>query len=150
MTGLEVTTASPEGRSATTVRCKGFIDAHTYDRLEASLDSALDRDVLCIVVDLGEVTYISSAGLGVLVGAYRRAEEQGGVLVLVRPRPEILSVLRDTGLDHLFAVARSEDEVLQHLDAGNRTGDGVSMATPTAPEAHRRYVARLRKRFEAT
>ena len=148
MTALQITAKNDESRSAATVRCKGFIDAHTFDRLEESLDGLLDRGVLRVVVDLGEVTYISSAGLGVLVAAYHQTEERGGILLLARPRPQVRAVLRDTGLEELFVIAKSEDEALRYLDTGGRAGDVASSGAPSAPGAHVSHVARRRRRFQ--
>lgn len=121
MIGLEVTIEGPTNGPAVILRCRGFIDSHTYLGLEEPLDSALARDAMRIVVDLGEVTYVSSAGLGVLVGAHKQAEERGGLLVLACPRPEIRTVLEDTGLADLLVIARSENEALRYSEAGMET-----------------------------
>jgi anti-sigma B factor antagonist len=121
MIGLEVTIEDSNPGPAVVLRCRGFIDSHTFLGLEEPLECALARDAMRIVVDLREVTYISSAGLGVLVGAHKQAEERGGLLVLACPRPEICTVLEDTGLADLLVIAPSEHEALRCSEAGMGT-----------------------------
>jgi len=60
------------------------------------------------VVDLGEVEFIDSSGLGTLVRMLRAAEEAGGGLCLARPTARVRGVLEATLLD---SVLRSHDDV---------------------------------------
>ncbi|MRR11116.1 anti-sigma factor antagonist, partial [bacterium] len=57
-----------------------------------------------ILVDLDEVGFIDSSGLGVLVGGMRRVKERSGSLRLVCTRENILKIFRITGLDKVFPV----------------------------------------------
>ena len=61
---------------------RGEIDYATLDILETELDKATASDAESVVVDMRDVTYIDSAGLGVLVKAHRRmaAEKRDFVL----------------------------------------------------------------------
>ena len=52
-----------------------------------------------IVVDLHELTFIDSSGLGAIHGARQKAIENGGNLVVCRPSPMVYRVLEITGLD---------------------------------------------------
>jgi anti-anti-sigma factor len=58
----------------------------------------------CLVLDLSGLTFVNSAGLGAIIGAYRQCREQGGALCLVCPVPAVAQVLRITHLDRLIAV----------------------------------------------
>lgn len=64
------------------------------------------------VVDLGEVEFIDSSGLGTLVRMLRAAEEAGGGLRLARPTERVRGVLEATLLDSVF---RSHDNVEEAL-----------------------------------
>ena len=74
-----------------------------------------------LVVDLDQVSFIDSAGLGGLVGAAKRAAGYGGSLHVVCARPEIRKLFRLTGLDSQIPVALSLDEALEGLASGQAT-----------------------------
>lgn len=65
-----------------TVTVSGEIDCLTAPGLEEALRAVLDRPQPpgCVVVDLRRVTFLAAAGLRVLTGAHRRAENAGGAL----------------------------------------------------------------------
>ncbi|MEV8371118.1 STAS domain-containing protein [Kribbella sp. NPDC056861] len=58
-----------------------------------------------IVVDLAEVSFCDSSGLGALVRLFRKAEAAGGELKLARPQPHLLTVLSISKLDRMFEIS---------------------------------------------
>ncbi|UCG52827.1 MAG: STAS domain-containing protein [Candidatus Latescibacterota bacterium] len=77
-------------------------------KLDASQVQAA-RDVLgqlkkSCIVDFGELEYISSAGLGVLLGAQKRLGEAGASLKLVNMNRHIREIFRMAGFDHIFEI----------------------------------------------
>lgn len=68
-----------------------------------------------LVLDLEAVTFVDSAGLGALIGAIRRARENGGDAVVCRPRPSVNRVLQLVGLPRIVYVARDLDEAKSHF-----------------------------------
>jgi anti-sigma B factor antagonist len=65
-----------------------------------------------IIVNLNEVDYIDSGGLGILVGLLVSARNRGGELKLVSPRKRVKDVLRRTNLDTIFGVYGTNDEAV--------------------------------------
>jgi len=88
---------------------RGEIDYATLDVLETELDKATGSDAETVVVDMRQVTYIDSAGLGVLVKAHRRMTSENRALVLRVTSPDIIKLFDITGLAHLFAVEMPYD-----------------------------------------
>ena len=70
-----------------------------------------------LVVDLGQVSFIDSVGLAVLVGTANRAAAHGGSLQVACGQPKIQELLRLTGLDRRIPLVRSLDEALQNRAA---------------------------------
>ncbi len=66
-----------------------------------------------IVLNLQDVSYIDSSGIGELVGAFTSVQGQGGQLKLLNPAPKVVNVLRLTRLDHLFPVETDEAAAVQ-------------------------------------
>jgi anti-sigma B factor antagonist len=70
-----------------------------------------------IVADLDQVGFIDSTGLGVLVGAVKRATSSGGSLRVVSAQPNIWRLFHMTGLDSEIPLSRTLEEARQVLAA---------------------------------
>ena len=127
MAGLKISVEKSEGSKRATVRCKGSIDAHTFEELDEALLGLIDEGVPYIIADLRHVNYLSSAGIGVLIGAKSEAEGQGGNLVLMHVIPEVEEVLKMMGFDSMFDLVSSEQEAIKSLGIGGgiSAGGGV-------------------------
>lgn len=95
-----------QGRDgATVVSVSGEVDVATAPALRDRLASVADgADGRPVVVDLSGVTFIDSTGLGVLIGARKRCEDDGCALRIVILEPRILKVFDITGLTELFSI----------------------------------------------
>ena len=83
------------------VRVTGDIDSETAPRLESALSTALLDGASDLVLDLSEVSFLSSAGLGVLIGVHRDAQR-----LRVEPGNRIVDrVIELTGLGLLYGEA---------------------------------------------
>ncbi len=94
------------------LRPTGDVDAYTAPELRARLHDATTSGAPVVVVDLREVTFIDSAGLGALVGAHRRMLEAGGRLGIVRPPPLVGRALELTGLTEVFDLYDDPESAL--------------------------------------
>lgn len=89
---LDITTAATDGGALVSV--VGEVDVSCADELRAEIDAQLSQGIDGeLVVDLSQVPYIDSTGIGVLVGAAHRAQEAGGTLVVARPQRNVARVL---------------------------------------------------------
>jgi stage II sporulation protein AA (anti-sigma F factor antagonist) len=86
------------------LRVEGFLDAHTFEQLEEAIRVVFDGGCFKLVVDLGRVDYISSAGAGVLIGARSESQENGGDIVLLNPTENVKEVFDLLGLTQIFKV----------------------------------------------
>lgn len=89
------------------VRLAGRLDVTGSSRARSALEEAVGLGVGDLVVDLREVELVDATGLGVLVGAHRRAQRSGRVLVLRDPSERLRRVLVVTRLDRVLAIERS-------------------------------------------
>lgn len=93
-----------QGEGAYVVSLRGELDLSGGPDLEAALLNAEQSNAAQILVDLGELTFIDSAGLGVLVRAAARSSLNGNRLRITSPQDQVASVLRLTGLDNHLPV----------------------------------------------
>ena len=96
----------------TVVTARGQLDVATAPQLRQTLLEQQYGSGRRVALDLSGVEFLDSFGLGVLVGGLRRARSAGGALVLVGASPRITHVLEVTGLDGVFELAASVDEVV--------------------------------------
>jgi anti-anti-sigma factor len=85
-----------DGRDARIFTLSGELDASTCRGLLEQLQGPSGS---CIVVDLSELTFMDSSGLGTIHRARRRALRDGSTLVVCRPQPIVHRVFQLTGLD---------------------------------------------------
>src|SRR5207244_1090159 len=74
--------------------------------------AAAQHPALPVVLDMSQVEYVPSLGLGSLVGLQRRLRQEGHRFVLAGLQHEIRSLLTMTRLDKLFEIRASFDEAL--------------------------------------
>jgi anti-sigma B factor antagonist len=71
-----------------------------------------------IVLDMRNVTYLDSAGLGMLVSKYLTACGKGGSLKLVQPTVHSRYLFEITKLSTVFEIFESEDEAIRSFGVG--------------------------------
>jgi anti-anti-sigma factor len=121
---LEIVVSQEEGQVPVTVyHLKGVIGANTYERLEAQAAGDVANGMLNLLLDLSEVTYMSSAGLrtlhdifvmlqadttdgssqamrqGMMAGTYKSPN-----LKLLNPPPDVLRVIKIQGFDMFLEI----------------------------------------------
>lgn len=94
------------------VDVKGEVDLYTAPKLRERITELVEQGHLRIVVNLDEVSFLDSTGLGILVGALMRLRERNGALPLVCPEGPVYRVLEITGLEGVFPCYRSVDEAI--------------------------------------
>ncbi len=108
---MEVT--SKELRRCTVVRAEGRIDSSTVKILAQTLVSIKEAGRYKIVLNMKDVTFISSAGLGELVDTQKTCQHlKRGELVLAEVPSQIEEILELVGLKPLFKMFDSEVEAV--------------------------------------
>jgi len=67
------------------------------------------------LVDVSQVTFIASLGMGMLVGAAKALQRHGARMVLVGPTHLVQQALATAGIDHVIPIAATEAEALEML-----------------------------------
>ncbi len=88
----------------------GRVDSANAKEFEEELSAIIDKGSTGLVVDCGELNYISSAGLRVFLIAIRKTSAAGGGLALCRVPDHILEVLEISGFSRLAKVFDTVEE----------------------------------------
>ncbi len=108
---LSLSTEKPDKECAV-VKAQGEIDLDSSHILKSEIRGLLDAGYTLIVLDLGNVRFIDSSGLGALVVSLKAAAEHGSSIRLACAQPSVEKVLKLTGLDRVFIMGASVDEAL--------------------------------------
>jgi len=87
----------------TIIFVSGEIDAVTCERLQKKIDELIDNENKCLILDLADVNYISSAGLRVILATAKKLYSDG-VFVITNPKPSVYEILDMVGLSNIIAI----------------------------------------------
>jgi anti-sigma B factor antagonist len=90
------------GHKVVTVR--GEVDAYSAPQLRACLQELVESGQETVVVDVKDMAFIDSNGLGVLVASVKRLRPQGRSLAIRQPSRQTAKLLEITGLRKLVKV----------------------------------------------
>ena len=98
------------------IRLSGdLIGSPDTQQLLQSVNEHLGATVLNCAVDLSEVRYINSTGIGVLVSLLTKFRSRGGEMILINPADHPKKMLTLTKLNNIFSVAADEAAARQQL-----------------------------------
>ena len=103
---------------------EGELDAYTCSRLREAMIEAIEEGGANLVVNMKDVEYIDSSGLGTLVGGLKRVSEKQGVIAVCCTNPQIRKVFDITGLVKVFPIYGSEQEAVEGV--GSLAGQTVA------------------------
>jgi anti-anti-sigma factor len=90
--------------NALCLRVRGRLDSSWADHLATALDEVIRAGAYRVVLDLGDVTFLSSAGIRVLLVAYKQLQALRGSLAVCRASEQVRSVLTLSGLNDLLLL----------------------------------------------
>ncbi|MDP7035980.1 MAG: STAS domain-containing protein [Planctomycetota bacterium] len=112
MSELEITIETLED-NIVLIKPSGYLDAHTFEQLDCTIQEIFENQTHRLIVNLEEVNYISSAGAGVFIGAISQAHENSGNIIFLSPSPNVQDVFDLLGLSQIFSFASQLEEALE-------------------------------------
>ena len=100
---MEITRIQTSG--ALELRIRGRLDGYWADHLTNSLAETMREGHDRIRLELSDVSFMSSAGIAVLMRCYKQLQRIDGSLSVIRPSPQVRTVLQMTGLADVLIEA---------------------------------------------
>lgn len=106
-----------EKRDHTTiVRLVGELDHHSAEHLKDKLEAAIaQEDCHHIILNLKELSFMDSSGLGVLLGRYKMLKARGGEMVVCDASPAVYRLFEMSGLFKILSFQENEAHALARL-----------------------------------
>jgi len=102
--------ADAKDPSLSVFRLGGHLDAQTVRELEARFDDQVRSARVRWIVDLKDLEYISSAGLGSFVGVLSELRSQGGDILFTGLSAKMEKIFKVLGFTRIFRVFPSESD----------------------------------------
>jgi anti-sigma B factor antagonist len=94
---------------------KGYLDAHTAPKLEEAFQNLLRTERYNIVVNCRDLSYISSAGLGVFMAFIEDVRKNRGDIKLSNMTPKVYNVFDLLGFPLLYEILKDEQEAVRRF-----------------------------------
>ena len=96
----------------------GFINAHTVRDFEAALEGLVQGGQYRILINCRDLSYISSAGLGAIMGLIETVREHGGDILLSNLQDNVFAIFDTLGFTQLCRVFPDGSQALASPEAG--------------------------------
>jgi anti-sigma B factor antagonist len=103
--------ATTPGSDRYLITVSGEVDLATSPELDVAIIAAIDSGTPSVVIDLTDVSFMDSSGLGVIVRALKRCREAENDLDLVITNERVLKVFGITGLDQVIPIHASIQDI---------------------------------------
>lgn len=98
------------------VRLSGELDHHTAESLRIAIEKELDRDIVSsVLLNLNELTFMDSSGLGVILGRYKRLSQVEGRMAACCLNPHVERIFKLSGLNSIMGIYPTEKLALAQL-----------------------------------
>lgn len=94
------------------LRPAGFINAHTVREFEEAMEALVRGGRYTILLNCRDLSYISSAGLGAIMGLIETVREHGGDILLSNLQANVFAIFDTLGFTQLYRVFGDQDEAL--------------------------------------
>ncbi len=94
-------------------RLIGRLDTNTSPRFEQKLFQAISEGAKNMVVDFKDIDYISSAGLRVILKAFKALQREDGRIILCSMQKYVREIFKTTGIDNFVLILDTMDQALK-------------------------------------
>lgn len=98
------------------VKLNGSVDSDTYQKLQEKLNEIIDDNTKAVILDMGGVDYISSAGIGVVMSTKKFLQQKNANFAMVNLQPQIKKVLDVMKLLPVIDILSDMPEADKYID----------------------------------
>jgi anti-sigma B factor antagonist len=106
-----------ENNNINVLDLRGYLDAHTAPELEKVLQNLIDINKFKIIVNCKDLSYISSAGLGVFMAYIEDVRKHKGDIKLSNMSPKVYNVFDLLGFPLLYDITKDEADAVKNFSS---------------------------------
>jgi anti-anti-sigma factor len=110
--GVTVAAGKPE---VNVVSLSGRLDATTYEAAQPAIVEALEKGSAGMILNMGALDFISSAGLRTMLVVWKKATADGKKIAMVGVQPPIYKIFKIAALDKVFRFFDNEGEAIREM-----------------------------------
>ena len=97
----------------------GELDHHQAERLRPQLDTAYENSPCKhLVLDMSQVSFMDSSGIGMIIGRYKNAEKRGGQLALASMKDNLTKLFEVSGLQKIVLRTATVNDAITTMEGG--------------------------------
>lgn len=93
----------------------GELDHHSAAKIRSEIDAAISEETKNIILDLTNLTFMDSSGIGMIMGRYKKIQHHSGKLIIVAPKPQVKRILEMSGLLNIITIEASIRQALKRM-----------------------------------
>lgn len=98
------------------VSAVGEIDHHTSEDARNRIDNYIDNNMIKnVIFDFSGVNFMDSAGIGVIIGRYKKVSSLGGKVAVANTNPQIKRIMEISGIHKIAELYDSVDKALSNI-----------------------------------
>lgn len=95
----------------------GELDHHQAAKCRVDIDKAMENySSKDLVLDFSKITFMDSAGIGVILGRYRKITEKGGNVVIASCSRQVRNILNLAGIFSIIRYTDTKEDAIEYLD----------------------------------
>ena len=99
------------------IKLVGEIDHHSAVRVRADIDTLIfESRPKRVILDLSQISFMDSSGLGLIMGRYTLIKELGGTLILRSPTAAVTKILSLAGMERIVKIEKEPKEDVKNED----------------------------------
>ncbi|MFC7441046.1 anti-sigma F factor antagonist [Laceyella putida] len=100
-------------RNVLVVRLRGELDHHASEQVRRSIEDELAKGQSShLVLNLADLEFMDSSGLGVILGRYKKVSQLGGKMMLCAIRPSVHRLMEMSGLFKILPTYEDEHSAI--------------------------------------
>lgn len=117
----EFSTSIADKGEVSIIYLNGFLDAHTAPVLENDFSNLIEKGKYFIVVNFKDLSYISSAGLGVFMAFIEKIRDNGGDIKLCCMSEKVYNIFDLLGFPLLYEIFKTEEEAVSRYNEAKQS-----------------------------
>lgn len=94
----------------------GEMDHHTSEDIRDKIDRYIDNNMIKnIIFDFSGISFMDSAGIGVIIGRYKKVSPSGGKIAIVNAIPQVKRIMEISGIFKIAEVFENIEKALSNM-----------------------------------